>query len=129
MTDIWIFSIFFFLFVQRAIGATGKGILPADESTGTITNRLSSISVESTFENYRAYRELLFTTEGLGDYISGVILYCETLRQKSTDNVLFPELLTKQGILPGIKVDSGAKLMSGFPGDTDLHLRGPEYYK
>jgi fructose-bisphosphate aldolase class I len=119
----------------KAIGTRGKGILAADESTGTITKRLKSISVESTEENRRKYRELLFTTEKLGDYISGVIMYDETIKQKTKDGTPFPEILSKQGIITGIKVDLGAKDLPGFPGDkytqglTDLHIRCPKYYK
>src|SRR5215210_3038742 len=89
--------------------AEGKGILAADESDGTIKKRFDSIGVESTEENRRAYRELLFTTEGVEEYISGVILYDETIRQSSGDGTPFPELLRSRGIVPGIKVDQGAK--------------------
>ncbi len=103
--------------VARALVAEGKGILAADESTGTIKKRFDSISVESTEENRRAYREMLFTTEGAADYISGVILYDETIRQSRSDGVPFPEVLSRQGTLPGIKVDTGAKLMAGFPNE------------
>jgi fructose-bisphosphate aldolase class I len=85
----------------------GKGILAADESSGTIKKRLDTIQVESTEENRRNYRELLFTTPHLGDYISGVILFEETLNQKAKDGTPLPEILTKQGIVPGIKVDKG----------------------
>jgi fructose-bisphosphate aldolase class I len=93
----------------RAIVADGKGILAADESTGTIKKRFDSIGIESTEETRRAYRELLFTTEGVEEYISGVILYDETIRQSASDGTPFPELLASKGILPGIKVDLGAK--------------------
>lgn len=85
----------------------GKGILAADESAGTIKKRFDSINLESTEENRRAYRELLFTTPHLEDYISGVILFEETLNQKTKDGILFPEFLSKLGIVPGIKVDKG----------------------
>lgn len=102
----------------RAMVAEGKGILAADESTGTIEKRFKSISVDSTEENRRAYRELLFTTEGIEDYISGVILYDETIRQSAKDGTGFAKLLTDRGIIPGIKVDQGAKDLSGFPGET-----------
>lgn len=95
--------------VARAMVAPGKGILAADESTGTIGKRFDSIKVENTEENRRAYREMLFTTKGIGDSISGVILYDETLRQKSADGTSFVDLLTRNGVLPGIKVDTGAK--------------------
>ncbi|HEX3687919.1 MAG TPA: class I fructose-bisphosphate aldolase [Gaiellaceae bacterium] len=93
----------------RALVAEGKGILAADESTGTIKKRLASIGVESTEDNRRAYRELLFTTEGAEDYISGVILFDETIRQSAADGTPFPRLLESKGIIPGIKVDKGAK--------------------
>jgi fructose-bisphosphate aldolase class I len=100
-----------------AIVAEGKGILAADESSGTIKKRLASIDVESTEENRRAYRELLFTTEGVEDQISGVILFDETIRQSTVDGKPFPDLLSGRGIIPGIKVDKGAKDMAGFPGE------------
>src|SRR5437899_9774204 len=94
--------------IARAIVADGKGILAADESTGTIKKRFDSIDVESTEENRRAYRDLLFTAEGAAEYVSGVILYDETIRQTSADGTPFPKLLADQGIIPGIKVDTGA---------------------
>ena len=93
----------------RALVAEGKGILAADESDGTIKKRFDSIGVESTEDNRRAYRELLFTTEGAEDYISGVILYDETIRQSASDGTPFPKLLESRGVIPGIKVDKGAK--------------------
>jgi fructose-bisphosphate aldolase, class I len=99
----------------RALVAPGKGILAADESTGTITKRLRSIDMESTEENRRAWRDLLFTTEGAGEFISGVILYDETIRQQSSDGTPFPEVLRNQGIIPGIKVDKGTTALAGFP--------------
>ena len=101
----------------RALAAPGKGILAADESSGTIEKRFDSIHVESTEENRRAYRELLFTTDGMGEFISGVILYDETLRQRSVDGTPFAEVLAAQGIIPGIKVDNGAKPLAGFVGE------------
>ena len=85
----------------------GKGILAADESLGTIKKRFDSINIESTEENRRAYRELLLTTPNLNQYISGVILFEETLYQTTTDGIPFPEVLSKQQIVPGIKVDKG----------------------
>ena len=91
-----------------AIVAEGKGILAADESDGTIKKRFDSIGVESTEGNRRAYRELLFTTEGVEEYISGVILFDETIRQSSSDGTPFPKLLESRGVIPGIKVDKGA---------------------
>src|SRR5437899_12623931 len=89
--------------------APGKGILAADESTGTIKKRFDSIGVESTEENRRGYRDLLFSTEGAEEFISGVILFDETIRQSSADGTPFPKLLAPKGIIPGIKVDTGAK--------------------
>jgi fructose-bisphosphate aldolase class I len=102
----------------NALVAEGKGILAADESTGTIKKRLDSIGVESTEDTRRAYRELLFTTEGAEDYISGVILYDETIRQSASDGTPFPKLLESKGIIPGIKVDTGAKPLALAEGET-----------
>jgi fructose-bisphosphate aldolase, class I len=102
----------------RAIVAEGKGILAADESDSTIKKRFDSIGVESTEDNRRAYRDLLFTTEGVEEYISGVILFDETIRQKSADGTPFPELLASKGIIPGIKVDKGAKPLALAEGET-----------
>src|SRR4051812_33828736 len=93
----------------KALVAEGKGILAADESDGTIKKRFDSIDVESTEDNRRAYRELLFTADGADEYISGVILFDETIRQSSSDGTAFPKLLESRGIIPGIKVDKGAK--------------------
>jgi fructose-bisphosphate aldolase class I len=104
--------------IARAMVAKDKGILAADESSGTIKKRFDKIKLESTEENRRTYRELLFTTPGASDYISGVILYDETLRQKTRDGVPFAEYLTRNGMIPGIKVDLGAKPLAGFPGET-----------
>ena len=121
--------------VAKAMVAPGKGLLAADESTGTIEKRFNSIKVENTEENRRAYRDLLFTTKDLGKYISGVILYDETLRQKSADGTSFVELLKKQGIMPGIKVDAGAKALAMCPGEQitegldGLQKRCAEYAK
>ena len=95
--------------IARALVAEGKGILAADESDGTIKKRFDSIGVESTEDTRRAYRELLFTTEGVEEYISGVILYDETIRQPALDGTPFPKLLESKGVIPGIKVDKGAK--------------------
>jgi fructose-bisphosphate aldolase class I len=102
----------------RALVADGKGILAADESTRTIKKRFESIGLESTEENRRAYRELFFTTEGVEDYISGVILYDETIRQSSADGTPFPQLLDSKGVIPGIKVDLGAKPLALTDGET-----------
>ncbi len=101
-----------------AMVAPGKGILAADESTGTIKKRFDKISLESSFETRRAYRELLFTAPGAEKHISGVILYDETIRQQTGDGKPFAQLLASRGILPGIKVDAGAKPLAGFPGET-----------
>ena len=104
--------------IAKALVAEGKGILAADESSGTIKKRFDSISVESTEENRRAYRDLLFTTDGAEEFISGVILYDETIRQSSADGTPFPKLLESRGIIPGIKVDMGAKPLAGAPEET-----------
>ena len=101
----------------RALVADNKGILAADESSGTIEKRFDSIDLESTEENRRAYRDMLFSTPGLEDYVSGVILYDETLRQSSADGTPFAKLLADRGIIPGIKVDTGAKDLAGAPGE------------
>jgi fructose-bisphosphate aldolase class I len=121
--------------VAKAMVARGRGILAADESTGTIEKRFKGINVESTEENRRAYRDLLFSAKGLGDHISGVILYDETIRQKSADGTPFPELLARQGILPGIKVDAGTSELAFCPGEKvtegldKLAKRCQEYVK
>ena len=98
-----------------AIVADSKGILAADESTGTIKKRFDSIGVESTEESRRAYRNLLFTTPGIEEHIGGVIMYDETIRQAADDGTPFAELLAGKGVVPGIKVDTGAHDMAGFP--------------
>jgi fructose-bisphosphate aldolase, class I len=103
--------------VAQAIVAKQKGVLAADESSPTIKKRFDSISVESTEENRRRYRELLFTTEGIERYVGGVILFDETLRQSSRDGTPFAQLLSSRGIVPGIKVDKGAKALALYPGD------------
>jgi fructose-bisphosphate aldolase class I len=102
----------------NALVAPGKGILAADESSGTIKKRFDSISVESTETNRRDYREMLFTAANVGDYISGVILYDETIRQDASDGTSLVNLLESQGIIPGIKVDLGAKPLAGADGET-----------
>ena len=101
----------------RELVAAGKGILAADESTGTIKKRFDTIGVESTEETRRAYREILFTADGIERHISGVILFDETLRQAAAQGAPFPKLLASRGIIPGIKVDKGAKDLAGFPGE------------
>jgi len=95
----------------------GKGILAADESLPTIGKRFQSVGVASTAENRRAYRSLLFTSPGIGEFISGVILFDETLVQKDSDGVLLPEVLQRQGIVPGVKVDKGKIALANAPGD------------
>ncbi len=121
--------------IARALVAEGKGILAADESSGTIKKRFDSIGVESTEENRRSYRDLLFTTPGAEEFISGVILYDETIRQSSADGTPFPKLLESKGIIPGIKVDLGAKPLAGSPEETvtegldGLRERCQEYYE
>ncbi len=119
----------------HALVAKSRGILAADESTSTIKRRFDTIKLESTEENRRAYREMLFTAPGASEYISGVIMYDETIRQKTKDGVPFPVYLAQHGMLPGIKVDLGAKPLAGFPGETitegldGLRERFAEYYK
>jgi fructose-bisphosphate aldolase, class I len=101
----------------RAIVSDHKGILAADESTGTIKKRFDSIEVESTEENRRFYRQLLFTAPGMEEYTGGVILYDETIRQSADDGTPFPEVLSSKGVIPGIKVDTGAHDLAGHPGE------------
>ena len=95
-----------------------KGILAADESTSTIGKRFDAIQVESTFETRQAYRNLLFTTPGFEEFIGGVILFDETIRQSADDGTPFPELLASKGVVPGIKVDIGAHPLAGHPGEV-----------
>src|SRR3982751_6015063 len=102
----------------KALVAEGKGILAADESDRTIKKRFDSIGVESTEDNRRAYRELLFTTPGAEEFISGVILFDETIRQSASDGTPFPKLLESKGVIPGIKVDKGAKPLALTEGET-----------
>jgi fructose-bisphosphate aldolase, class I len=121
--------------IARAMVAKHKGILAADESTGTIKKRFDSIKLESTEEHRRSYREMLFTAPEAAQSISGVILYDETLRQKTKQGVPFAEYLTKQGMIPGIKVDTGAKPLAFHPGETitegldGLRERLQEYHR
>ena len=121
--------------IAQSMVAKGRGILAADESSATIKKRFDSIQLESTEENRRTYREMLFTAPQAASSISGVILYDETLRQKTRDGVPFGDYLTKLGIIPGIKVDAGAKALAGFPGETitegldGLRERLQEYHK
>ena len=121
--------------IARSIVADDRGILAADESTGTIKKRFDSISVESTESNRRAYRNLLFTTEGMEQFIGGVILFDETIHQRADDGTLFAELLAAKGVVPGIKVDTGAHPLAGTRGETVTEgldgLRGrlEDYYE
>jgi fructose-bisphosphate aldolase class I len=121
--------------IARGMVAKNRGILAADESSGTIKKRFDTIKLASTEESRRAYREMLFTAPGAKDYISGVILYDETLRQKTKDGVPFPAYLAKAGMIPGIKVDLGAKPLPGYPGETitegldGLRERFAEYHQ
>jgi len=121
--------------IASAMVVKNKGILAADESTGTIKKRFDSIRLESTEEHRRSYREMLFTAPGADSYISGVILYDETIRQKTQEGTPFPQYLARKGIIPGIKVDTGAKPLAGFKGETitegldGLRERLVEYYK
>lgn len=103
--------------IARALVQKGKGILAADESSGTIKKRFESIRTESTEESRRSYRELLFSTHGIEEFISGVILFDETVRQTAISGDPFPRVLSGKGIIPGIKVDTGAKGLPGFPGE------------
>jgi len=103
--------------VAQAMVAPGKGILAADESFGTIKKRLASINLESTEEYRRSYRELLFTTPGVEEFISGVIMFDETIRHKTADGIPFVKVLADRGILPGIKVDKGTVPLAGYPGE------------
>ncbi len=101
----------------RAIVAPGKGILAADESSGTIKKRFDSIGCDSTEDRRRAYREMLFTTQGAADHISGVILFDETIRQAASDGRPLPKILESQGVIPGIKVDKGTTPLAKAPGE------------
>ena len=101
-----------------ALVADGKGILAADETVPTVTKRLGARKIESTPYSRRAYREMFFTTPGIAEFISGVILQDETIRQKGAEGTALPDLLAQQGIIPGIKVDNGAKPLAGSPGES-----------
>ena len=104
--------------IARALVATGKGLLAIDESLPTITKRFTAIGLEASEKNRFDYRELLVSAPGVESYFSGMILFDETLRQRSAEGVLFPELLRGRSILPGIKVDKGAKPLAGQPQET-----------
>src|SRR5262245_62258081 len=99
----------------QALLAPGKGILAADETVGTISKRFESLGIVSTEESQRTYRELLFSPPGLFEFISGVILYDETIRQKNSRDVPLADAMAREGIIPGIKVDTGAKPLAGCP--------------
>jgi fructose-bisphosphate aldolase class I len=101
-----------------ALVADGKGILAADETVPTVTKRLGARKIESTSYSRRAYREMFFTTPGIPEFISGVILQDETIRQRGSKGTALPDLLAQQGIIPGIKVDNGAKPLAGSPGES-----------
>jgi len=119
--------------IAQALVVSGKGILAADESEGTIKKRFDTIGVESTDGNRRFYRELLFTTSGIEEFISGVIMFDETIKQKDANDKPLSVTLSEKGIIPGIKVDKGAKDMAGFPGEKitegldELRERFEEY--
>ncbi len=102
----------------RELVAAGKGILAADESVATATRRFHALGIASTAETRRAWREVLITTPGLSQFVSGMILYDETIRQTDRNGEPFAEVLARAGILPGIKVDLGAKPLAGCPGET-----------
>ena len=121
--------------IAKQMVAKGKGILAADESAGTMTKRLASVNVESTSENRLKFRETLFSAEGMKNYIGGVILYDETIKQKTSSGETVPKLIKSYGSIPGIKVDIGAKKLAGSPeekiteGLDGLRERLAEYYK
>ncbi len=118
-----------------AMVAPGKGIIAIDESTGTIAKRFKAVGVENTEEHRRAYREMLLTTPGLGEHISGAILFDETIRQSTKDGVPFTKVMMDAGIIPGIKVDKSTHPLAGFPGEVitegldGLRDRLKEYYQ
>ncbi|MBV6728270.1 fructose-bisphosphate aldolase class I [Nocardioides daeguensis] len=101
-----------------ALVSRGRGVLAADESTPTMAKRLAAVGLESTEPRRRSYREMLFATDGLGEHVSGVILFDETARQRDQEETPFPELLRRRGIVPGIKVDGGIRPLAGFPGEV-----------
>jgi fructose-bisphosphate aldolase, class I len=121
--------------IAKAMVAPGKGLLAMDESNLTCKNRFEDVGIAPTEENRRAYRELILTTPGLGTSISGAILYDETIRQAKKDGTSFIKVMTNAGIIPGIKVDTGAKDLAGYPGEKitegldGLRERLAEYYR
>ena len=104
--------------VALTLVTEGKGILAADETVPTLTKRFDTLGIPSTEQSRRTYREMLFTSQGAAEFISGVIMQDETIRQKSADGTPLAQVLSNQGILPGIKVDTGAKPLAGSPGET-----------
>ena len=121
--------------IALKILSNGKGILAADESTGTMTKRLEAVNVTSSSKNRLLFRETLFSSEGMKNYIGGVILYDETIKQTSSSNKTIPDLISSYDAVPGIKVDTGAKVLAGSPeekiteGLDGLRERLKEYYK
>lgn len=121
--------------IAKAMVANGKGLLAADESSGSIKKKFDKLGIEDTAENHRRYREMLFTAPGMEQYISGVILFDETIRQSTSQGVSFASYLSSKGVIPGIKVDIGLKDMEGHPGeqlakwDENLDSRLKEYYE
>ena len=121
--------------IALKILSNGKGILATDESTGTMTKRLDAVNVKSTPENRLLFRETLFSSEGMKKFIGGVILYDETIKQTASSKKTIPELISSSGAVPGIKVDTGAKVLAGSPdekiteGLDGLRERLKEYYK
>ena len=104
--------------IAKALVADGKGILAADETVATLTKRFEKLKILSTAESRRDYREMLFTAPGSADFISGVIMYDETIRQRDSSGTPLPDVLLREGIIPGIKVDTGAKPLAGSEGET-----------
>jgi len=121
--------------MARALVTVGKGILAADESNATCTARFQKLGIDSTPDSRRDYREMLFTTQGLGEFVAGAILYDETIRQQARDGMLLADLMMRQGIIPGIKVDTGARPLAGAPdekiteGLDGLRERVAEYFR
>jgi fructose-bisphosphate aldolase class I len=104
--------------IAAALVERGKGILAADETVPTLTKRFDALSIQSTEQSRRAYREMLFTSSGAAEFISGIIMHDETIRQNSAGGTPFCQILSSQGMLAGIKVDTGAKPLAGAPDET-----------
>src|SRR5919198_3544830 len=102
----------------KALVADGRGILAADETPATLTRRFDALHIDSTPDSRRAYREMFFTTPGVAEFISGVIMQDETIHQQSSTGTPLADVLAQQGVMPGIKVDTGAKPLAGWPGET-----------